>query len=60
MADPTNHNVTRLRDEGHCAIEAELAKRIKLLLLEYERRISLAQAIGVLEIVKTEMYNGQQ
>lgn len=59
MADSTS-NVTRLRDEGHSAIEAELAKRIKLLLLEYEHRISLAQAIGVLEIVKIETFQGQQ
>lgn len=52
-------NIIKLRGGEHFAIEAELADRLRKIILEYDGRISLASAIGVLEVVKIELYQGQ-
>ncbi|CAI1018992.1 hypothetical protein [Serratia ficaria] len=38
----------------------ELARRIREMILEYNGEIGLAEAIGVLELVKIELINGQE
>lgn len=48
-------NVKQLRPEGHYAMEAEIDDRIKLLIHEYDGRISLVAVLGILELVKADL-----
>jgi hypothetical protein len=48
-------NVVSLRGGQHFALEAEIADRVKSLIMEYEGRISLVSALGILELVKLEL-----
>jgi hypothetical protein len=50
-----NEKVQQLRPEGHFALEAELADRVQRLVYEYDGRISMVSAIGVLELVKANL-----
>lgn len=52
--------IIKLRGGEHFAIEAELADRIRRVVLEYEGRVSFVSAIGVLEVVKMELQQGQE
>lgn len=52
-------NVVSLRDGKHYALESEIAQRVKAVIMEYEGRISLVSAIGVLEVVKAELFQAQ-
>lgn len=52
MSDP---KVTALRGGQHFALELEVASRVKALLMEYEGRLSLVSALGILELVKQEI-----
>ncbi|CAI1047679.1 hypothetical protein [Serratia entomophila] len=38
----------------------ELASRIREMIIEYNGEIGLAEALGVLELVKIELINGQE
>lgn len=49
------NNVRTLRDGKHFALELEIASRVKALVMEYEGRISLVSALGILELVKAEL-----
>jgi hypothetical protein len=48
-------NVVNLRDTPHFALESEVAQRVKAVLMEYEGRLSLVSALGILEVVKHEL-----
>lgn len=48
-------NVVNMRDEPLFALDSEVAQRVKALLMEYEGRLSLVSAIGILEVVKCDL-----
>lgn len=48
-------DIRQLRDGQHFALEAEVHDRIKKLIAEYEGRLSLVAAMGILELVKMEI-----
>lgn len=48
-------NVIPMRETPLFALESEIASRVKALLMEYEGRLSLVSALGVLEVVKHEL-----
>jgi len=48
-------NVSQLRDGKHYALEAEIAARLKGLIMEYEGRISLVATVGILELIKADL-----
>lgn len=48
-------NVVQLRNGQHFALESEVAQRVKAVIMEYEGRLSLVSALGVLELVKIEI-----
>lgn len=50
-----SENVINLRDTPLFALESEVAQRVKALLMEYEGRLSLVAALGILEVVKSEL-----
>lgn len=48
-------NVINLRDTPLFALESEVAQRVAALMHEYDGRLSLVSALGVLEVVKHEL-----
>lgn len=48
-------NIINLRETPLFALESEIAQRVKSVLLEYEGRLSLVSALGILEVVKHEL-----
>ena len=51
-------NVAQLRDGKHYALEAEITARLKDLIMEYEGRVSLVAAVGILELIKVDLLKG--
>ena len=49
------NNVAHLRDGKHYALEAEIAARVKALVMEYEGRVSVVSVLGILELTKLEI-----
>lgn len=47
--------VINLRDTPLFAMESEIAQRINAVLMEYEGRLSLVSALGILEVVKCDL-----
>lgn len=53
-------NVTSLGKEKIFPVAGELFERIDNIILEYEGEIGLAEAIGVLEMVKAKLLSNQK
>jgi hypothetical protein len=47
--------IINLRDTPLFALEMEIAQRVKSMLMEYEGRLPLVSALGILEVVKHEL-----
>lgn len=52
-------NVTSLGKEKNFPVAGELFERIDNVILEYEGEIGLAEAIGVLEMLKAKLLSNQ-
>ncbi|MFW0927222.1 hypothetical protein [Providencia sp. VP23HZSY-1] len=53
-------NITKLPFDKKFQANGELSKRILELIHEYDGEISLAEAVGVLEIVKLKLIDEQE
>jgi len=48
-------DIINLRETPIFALESEVSQRVKALLHEYDGRLSLVAALGILEVVKSEL-----